>query len=152
MSRTRKARDEGGYTLLELLLVIGLMSVAATAAVIWVPDVADRMAVARSADRIERELTRVAREAMRGGRVRTVTVSSANGFNRMDVGDGAIELDSTVSVAWTAAIEAGSAADRGVIAFLGTGEASGGRIELRRGQAVAEIEVDWLTAGVHRRR
>jgi hypothetical protein len=70
----------------------------------------------------------------------------------MEVEQRAIELDSTVSVGWTAAIETGSGMDRGTIAFLGTGEASGGLIELRRGQAVAEIEVDWLTAAVRRRR
>jgi general secretion pathway protein H len=152
MSRTCRACDEGGYTLLELLLVIALLSMAAAAAIIWVPDVSDRLAVARAADHLERELMRIAQEAMRSGRVRTVAVTSGSGFNRMNAGPQTIELDSTVSVGWTAAIEAGSAADRGVIAFLGTGEASGGRIELRRGQAVAEIGIDWLTASVQRRR
>jgi prepilin-type N-terminal cleavage/methylation domain-containing protein len=139
-----------GFTLIEILVVIVLMALAGLAALFWVADLSDRAAVARSADRAERELSLVARQAGASGYDATVALDTSETVPRLEMLNASVELDASVLMRWTAAAETGSSTERALITFFGVGGASGGRIEFVRGNARAIVEVDWLTAKIRR--
>jgi general secretion pathway protein H len=142
--------NDAGFTLLELLIVMALLAMAAVTAVFWVPDLGDRILVARSADLVEQELGRIAREASATGYDRIVSLQTSNGVTNLEYGERSVELDPSISISWTAAAEAGSRVQHAKIAFFATGGASGGNIELVRGNSRAVLEVDWLTGKIRR--
>jgi general secretion pathway protein H len=148
MCPTGKSSNESGFTLLELVVVMVLLALASVLGALSVPQIGDRLAVARTASRIERELANVAADAMRTGRDRSVIFTKTESMQALETGQRTERIDPTIAADWVAAAETGSDSSRGVIAFFGTGGASGGKLELARGDARAVIEVDWLTARV----
>jgi general secretion pathway protein H len=147
----RKPSD-AGFTVLELVVVMMLLSLTAVAVVVSIPDVFDRMSVDRAADRLELELSGIADDAARTGQDQTVTLEQIGPSLTIQTGSHTLELGSAIAARWTAAVEAGSNRDRAAIVFWGLGGASGGTFELLRGEAQAAIDIDWLTARVQRRR
>src|SRR5262249_4518049 len=135
-------------TLLELLVVMTLLAIAAVAAAVWVPGIGDRFAVARSAAQLERELSRLAADAIRTGYDQTASLTNSRTRQTLAFGEKVEDLDPTVTMTWVAAAEAGSDSRRGMIVFFGTGGASGGQLELSRGAHHAVVVVDWLTGKV----
>ena len=148
MFRTGTSRSESGFTLLEVLVVITLLSLAALAGMVLLPDIGDRLAVAKSVAQLERVLSRVAADSIRTGHDRTAVVEKTGAMQRLDAGGEVAQLDHTVSIEWLAAAETGADSRQGVVTFFGTGGASGGKFELARGNVRAVIEVDWLTARI----
>lgn len=148
--RTQRNSAEAGFTLLELLVVLALASLMASAAILWVPGMGDRMAVAKTADKIERLLSGAEMAAVRSGSDRQVTLDMQSNRYLLVATDKTLEIDPSVIVRWVSAAEAGSGSLRGAIAFFGTGGSSGGRIEVRRGSFLVAVEVDWLTGKVRR--
>jgi general secretion pathway protein H len=146
-----KERSDPGFTVLELLIVMMILALTAVAVAVAIPDVFDRMSVDRAADRLERELTAIAEEALRTGQDQTVTLRQLGSSLTAQTGDRTVELGSAIAAKWTAAAEAGSNQERAAIVFWGLGGASGGTFELLRGNAQATIDVDWLTARIQRR-
>ena len=151
LSIGKKAGD-AGFTVLELLVVMMLLSLTAIAVAVSIPDVFDRMSIDRAAHRLELELAGVAGEASRTGQDQTITLWQIGSALMVQTGDHTFEIGSIIEAKWTAAVEAGSNQDRAAIVFWGLGGASGGTFELLRGPAQATIDIDWLTARVQRRK
>jgi general secretion pathway protein H len=144
--------NDRGFTLLELLIVMALLSMTAALALAWTSGLADQIAVTRSADTVERELSRLSVKATSTGQDQIVVLQTSGSTPSLNLGDRLLELASDVVLNWKAAAEAGTNNDRAVIAFFGAGGASGGSIEIARGGAQAKLEIDWLSAKVRRPR
>jgi general secretion pathway protein H len=143
-----KRGSDAGFTLLELLIVIAVLSLAATVGAAWLPDVGERLAVARSASQLEQMLARLAADALHTGLDQTAVVANTGAKQAIKAGGSLHRFDAGTTVSWIAAAEAGSDGDRGTIVFFGTGGATGGKLELVRGSARVAVEIDWLTARV----
>jgi general secretion pathway protein H len=148
MYRTGRTPNDHGFTLLELLVAMVLLSIVSVLVLAWVPSMADRLAIDQSARRIERVLSHAAREAKSTGSDQIVGFDLSGHTPTLMAGSRTIELDPSIEMRWIAASEVGSNSERSAIAFMATGGASGGAVELRRGQARASVEVDWLTGNV----
>jgi hypothetical protein len=131
-----------------MLIVMALLGLAATASSVWFLDVADRIKVARVADRVERALLRQASAAARAGEDRSAAIDG----HVLETADERLELARDVTLRWTTASEAAGEAQTPTIVFFATGGASGGTLELSKGRVSAVIEVGWLDAKVHRAR
>ena len=151
LSIGRKASD-AGFTVLELLVVLVLLSLTTLAVAISMPDIYDRASVDRAATTLERELEAIADEAARTGQDQTVKLAQVGTSLTVQTGKDSFAIGSAIAARWTAAVEAGSNQNQAVIAFWGLGGASGGTFELSRGTAQATIDIDWLTAKVQRRK
>jgi len=151
MCRTGRSVGDFGFTLIELLVVMTLLSIVVVVALAWVPGLADSVAVDRSAKQIERALLQTVALAKTSGSDQVITFNVTTEVPTMVVGTRAIELDPSIEMRWVGASDVGASSERSAIAFLAIGGSSGGTIELRRGAAVARLEIDWLTGGVHER-
>jgi general secretion pathway protein H len=147
MFQTTDAREDG-FTLVEMLVVMALLAIAAAAGSVWLLDVPDRMKVARMADRIEQVLLRLGSEAARAGEDRSAVIKG----HVLSTPDARLQLAQDVTLRWTTAIEATGQAEAPTIIFFATGGASGGTLELSKGRVSAVIEVGWLDARVRRAR
>jgi prepilin-type N-terminal cleavage/methylation domain-containing protein len=152
ISQISRPAGDAGYTLLELLVAMSLLSLVAVAVMVWVPDLSDRAAVDGAANLLERELSRVSATASREGHDQTAAVRGLGSAVAFEIGGKAFEIDPRIRIRWTAARETGTNEAEGLIVFWGRGGASGGTFELSRGRRLATIEVDWLTARVRRLR
>ena len=148
MYPTGTTADDRGFTLFELLVAMTLLSLAAVITLAWLPGLEDRMAVDQSAKQIERVLVRAADEARASGSDRIVRFEAKANSPRLILGDRIVALDPTINISWLGAREAGADSERSSVVFLATGGASGGAVELSRGQVRVNIEIDWLTGNV----
>jgi prepilin-type N-terminal cleavage/methylation domain-containing protein len=148
MSQIGVHRNDSGFTLLELLVVITLLSIATLSGVLLLSDVGDRMAVARSAAQMEAALLALAGEASVTGYDRSA-VFTRQGLARDEQNGKQIgQTESGISLDWIAAADVSSSAERGVVTFFGTGGTSGGKFVVARGGVRATIEIDWLTSRI----
>lgn len=145
----RNAGDSG-FTLLEVLIVLALLSLATATAIVWAPGAFDRVALERTASRIERELTRLGAQAATTGQDQIAAIDVSTMPPTLRVGAEIMAIDSDTELRWVAAQEAGSDDERAMIIFFGSGGASGGTIALNRNISRVAIEVDWLTASIRR--
>jgi type II secretion system protein H len=150
MSRTGRIPKDYGFTLLELLVAMALLSIASVLVLAWLPSMADRLAVDQSARQIDRVLSRAASEAKSTGSDQIVTFDLSGRTPTLVAGNRIVELDPSIEMKWFAAREVGSDSERSAIVFLATGGASGGSVTLRRGEAQTSIAVDWLTGNPRR--
>lgn len=144
--------NDRGFTLLELLIVMALLSMTAAIALAWSSGLADQIAVTRSADTLERELSRLSVKATATGQDQLVVLQTSGSATSLQLGDRVLELTPDIVLNWKAAAEVGTNNNRAVIAFFGAGGASGGSIEIARGGALAKVEIDWLSAKIGRSR
>lgn len=150
MWRLHKTIDERGFTLFELLVVIALIALVSTVGSVWLPDILDRIVLARAEYQVERELSRVAFYARRTGQDQRVQLDTRGDQVVLKTADSHVNLDRSIKASWIAAAEAGSSEDSASIVYFGTGGASGGRLELSRGKAQTTIVIDWLTGTIRR--
>lgn len=148
MFRTTYIRDQSGFTLVEMLVVMALLALAATAGSFLVLDSGDRIKVGRAADRVEQVLLLLGDQAARSGEDRAAAFTG----HLLSSSSGIVELPADVTLRWTTAIEAAGGSESPAIVFFGTGGASGGTLEMTKGRASAVIEVGWLDAKIHRAR
>lgn len=146
-SLVRSGSDDG-FTLLEVLVVMALLSLAAVMGALWLPDVGDRIVLARTASQLEQSLARLSADALQTGLDRSAVIARDGATQTFQIGGAIDRLDASISLSWIASVEAGSDRDQGKIIFFGTGGATGGKLELTRGNARAAVDIDWLTANV----
>jgi type II secretion system protein H len=150
MSRIGRTPDDYGFTLLELLVAMALLSIVSVLVLAWLPSMADRLAVDRSARQIDRVLSRAASDAKSTGSDQIATFDLSGRLPTLAAGNRTVELDPSIAMKWLAASEAGSDAERSAVVFLATGGASGGSVTLRRGEASTSVKVDWLSGATRR--
>lgn len=141
---TRPAR---GFTLLETLLVVALLAIAAALAAAAVTGGFRGMELRSTAKEMASHLrfTR-ARAIATGQPQRFVVDPEAHAWTAPDGRDG--EIPERLSVTFTGAREVQPAEGQGAILFFPDGAATGGRITLALDDAAWDIDVAWLTGEV----
>lgn len=147
-ARPRFARGRGrGFTLLEVLVVVAIMGIAATAVLLTLPD--SDATLYRQADAFGRRLQHARDEAILGGRAVQVSVDATGyRFARRDAGDW-LPLDAGPFAPrpWADGVQAALPPRQPRLGFRfgSTGDSEAQTLRLALGEARVEIAVD--TAG-----
>lgn len=139
------ARD-GGYTLLELLVVVAIIAMALAAT----PTLYARMVPNFEVRQFASDVATFARRAReRAKRSQTVTgfLYSPAGEVLASLDDEELSIPSGVAISFERAVDWHNVAENRV-EFYPSGASSGGRIEIRRGGVMAAVTIDWVSGAV----
>jgi general secretion pathway protein H len=145
-----RAGTEDGFTLVEMLVVLALFAIVAAASGFATAGGRPGRLVAATTDRLAADLQRTRIDAVRSGRTRSLSFETAERRWRRD-GAEPVTLSEGLALDLVTAREAagrGTAGSGAAIAFLPDGRSTGGRIEVRMGEAHRSLVVDWLTGSV----
>lgn len=146
----RTGTSEAGYTLLELLTVLAIISVMIAVTAGYRSFGNDGLRAKNAGELVRQELIRMRSKARLEGTVTGLRLGH-DGLSLIDVaGHRRFEPGSGIEISFE---PAGDGALVGVpreILFYPQGGSTGGDFILRAGQAVERIQVDWLTARVAR--
>ena len=149
-----EARD-AGFTLAEMLVVLALLALAATAAASSFADNRPARVLSTVTDQLVADLQRTRIDAMRLGRMRHLAFDAGQrrwqreGAAPVPLPDG-VGLDLTTAGEARLGGGAGEESGAPTIAFLPDGRSTGGRVSLRLGGGERRVEVNWLTGAVRR--
>jgi general secretion pathway protein H len=148
MSRTGLS-EESGFTLLEVLVVITILSLAATIVGIALPGARERNALTRTEAGVVSLLVEAQAEARRSAATRRVAFDlDAHRVHLEGTSQGyAISPDIRLTV--ISAQEVGTAR-RPAVVFLPDGSSSGAEIAIASGPYDSKLRVDWITGRTHR--
>jgi general secretion pathway protein H len=141
------ARDAAGFTLLELLVVLGVLTVVIAVALPHLPRGAEAAVVRAAAASVADGLRESRGLAIRGNR--PVLFSLDVAARRWVVQGGRSgDLSQDLALALETDRRLLQSREAGAIRFFGDGSATGGRIVLSSGGVRATVTVDWLTGRV----
>lgn len=147
---------DAGFTLAEMLVVLAILALAATAAAFGFANNRPARVLATVTDQLVADLQRTRIDAMRLGRMRHLAFDAGQRRWQRE-GAPPVPLPDGVGLDLTTAGEArlgggGTGEDSGAptIAFLPDGRSTGGRVALRLGVGERRVEVNWLTGAVRR--
>ena len=143
---TRDVQGPHGFTLLELLVVMAILALAAAAIGPRVPGVLDGAQARAAIGGFQAALQDARRDAMRSGQTRRFLIDAAGARYGMD-GGRTTALPRGAQLSLRTAGQAGSDLPGGqaAILFFPDGSSSGGRIRLQLHGQVLSLEVDWLS-------
>jgi general secretion pathway protein H len=140
-------RNTRGVSLLEMLLVVGLIAIAGTLAAMVLTGGLDGMRLRSSSKEIAAELRYTRAQAIATGQPQLFTIDPrAHRWQAPNDRDG--EIPSSLAVNFTGAREAQVRAGEGGILFFPDGGSTGGRVQLQAKKAAWRIDVAWLTGEV----
>ncbi|RXR01386.1 type II secretion system protein XpsH [Pseudoxanthomonas composti] len=150
-----RRRDSAGVTLLEMLLVVALLAIAAALAGMVLSGGMRGMQLRAASQDIAAQLRYTRARAIASGEPQRFTIEPrAHRWTGAEGRRG--EIPAALSVAFTGAREAAGAAApadaQGAILFFPDGASTGGRIELLSGDAGWRVDVGWLMGDVRLRR
>jgi general secretion pathway protein H len=146
ISRTEPASGASGFTLIEVLVVMAILSVALVVLVARGPLRSPGLEAQGAASQVAQTLRLGRSRAIAADRPVPVVLDMQ--AHRLLL-DGAPRLTLPVSVAMAAEMEDGTVATRqAVFVFAPDGSATGGRILLALGQRRLAVTVNWLTGRV----
>lgn len=144
--RARRQRARG-YSLLELLLVMALVALAGTLAVAAYGGGLDGLRLRGSAKEIAAQLRHTRAQAIASGQERRFEIDP--GTRRWQAEGGRHgRIPESLEVGFVGAHEVQPRPGIGAIVFFEDGGSTGGRVRLRRGTAVWQVDVAWLTGEV----
>lgn len=143
---TRTNRDlEDGFTLLELLLVLGIMALAGVFAMPLVNRPAGEATLIATAQKLAGEMRMARSAAIRDNTERTMTIDLAARRFWVDGLTGASPIPSGITVDFVTLQAEQLSAERGRLRFFVDGSTTGGNVILKAGRRVATVELDWMT-------
>lgn len=144
---TARVARAGGFTLLEVLVVMALIAFATTLAAVAFTGGLDGMRLRSSSKEIAAQLRYARAQAIASGTPQRFVIDPA-GHRWQGAGQRRGDIHESLRVEFTGAREAGARAGEGGILFFADGASTGGRIQLQVRRAVARIDVGWLTGEV----
>ena len=148
MLQTGPSRTDQGFTLLEFLLVISILSIVSASFALSLDSAFSRSELQDIAAQLEGRLSHAARLARQSGRDQRVYINRSEGLAEFVIEGQALRISEPVLAEWVAAAEVGSSTQLGVIVFFGAGGSSGGTLTLSEGIERTDIAIDWLTARI----
>ncbi|KGI78562.1 GspH/FimT family pseudopilin [Oleiagrimonas soli] len=136
-----------GFTLLEMLVVIILISIAATVVAISVTRGLTSARIRSASADLAAALRYTRAQAIVHGKQETLSVDVAQ-HTYQAPGRPMVQLPGGMALALTSAVEDRVNAHTGNIRFFPDGSSTGGRITLSHGQREWHINVAWLTGSV----
>lgn len=140
-------RPARGFTLLETLLVVALLAIAATLAAAAVTGGFRGMELRSTAKEIAAHLRFTRARAIATGQPQRFTIDpQGHAWRAPDGREG--EIPRRLAVEFTGAREVQPSEGEGAIVFFPDGAATGGRVRLSLDGAAWEVDVAWLTGEV----
>ncbi|MCD9027399.1 GspH/FimT family pseudopilin [Luteimonas sp. BDR2-5] len=143
----RRLRRPRGFSLLEVLLVVGLIAVTGVLAAAAMSGGFDRLALQSTAKELAAQLRYTRTQAIATGEPQRFVIDpQARTWQAPNGRHGTIPH--TLEVEFTGAREVQPSAAEGAVQFFADGAATGGRIRLGYRSAAWQIDVAWLTGEV----
>ncbi len=143
----RTLRGNGGFSLLEMLLVVVLIAATGVLAVGVVGGGFDRLALRSSSKEIASQLRFTRAHALATGVPQRFLLDPA-GHAWQGANGRRGDVPEKLELTFTGAREVQAAPGVGAIVFFGDGASTGGRVRLAYRQAAWDVDVAWLTGEV----
>lgn len=149
--RSSPSGARAGFTLIEMLIVVTLIAAISALLMATIGGGMDGLRLRSAAKELVAELRHARAQAMAKGEVQRFVIDPAKRHWTGAEGRSG-ELHKKLSVVFIGARELQPRRGEGAIVFFEDGASSGGRIQLRQGNAAWNIDVAWLTGevGLHR--
>ncbi len=142
LAMQRDSNQDAGYTLLEMLVVVAILSLVVFSAPTAYSVVVPNFQVRQFANEVANTARDLRRDAVREQSVKTLNYLS--GAQTIHSPDRELEIPSGVNVAFNRTMQWRSV-EVGKIEFYPTGGSSGGQFEIRRGGVSVTVVVDWVS-------
>lgn len=144
----RRARARArGFSLLEILLVMGLVAVTGVLAAAAMSGGFERIALQSTARELAAQLRYTRAQAITTGEPQRFTLDpAARAWTAPNGRQG--RIPDSLDIEFTGARELQASAGEGAIVFFADGAATGGRVQVRLRDAAWQIDVAWLTGEV----
>lgn len=142
-----KPSRAAGFSLLEVLLVVGLIAIASTLAAMALTGGLEGMRLRSAAKEIASQLRYTRAQALATGQPQRFVIDPA-GRTWQAPNDRSGDIPESLAVEFTGAREAQARAGEGGILFFTDGASTGGRVQLQARQAAWRVDVAWLTGEV----
>ena len=146
-SSSRRSRAGRGFSLIEVLVVVGLIAIAGVLSAGILGGGMERMQIRSSAKEIAGNLRCTRAHALATGTPQQFRLDPA-ARTWQAPRDRSGTIPERLAVEFTGAREMQQREDEGVIVFFDDGASSGGRVRLEAGDARWDIDVAWLTGEV----
>jgi type II secretion system protein H len=145
-----RVTGQGGYSLLELLVVVAILSVMVVIMIGYVPGRRHAHDLKLEAYGLEMDLRTARSRAIYGGQVVGFTVDLAqNAWRYADQPAHKVSKGMHLSIYTGRQLLSGESA--GTIEFFPNGQSGGGHITLEAEGSRSEVDIDWLTGRIHPR-
>ncbi|WP_445504886.1 prepilin-type N-terminal cleavage/methylation domain-containing protein [Microvirga sp. G4-2] len=136
--------DNQGFTLLEMLVVITILSLAGMIVSIAIPRAAERVLLARAEAEIVKVLNDTHTQALQSASIRRVVFDLERRRFQIEGSQDWLNLPERTEVAIISARELGLPRYPAIV-FLGDGTSSGAEVTLRNGEYTKRFRINWLT-------
>lgn len=134
-----------GFTLLEMLVVLGILALAGALAMPLVNRPVGDATLIATAKKLANEMRLARASAIRDNAERTLTIDLARRRFWVDGVTGASPIAPGIAVDLVTLQKEQLSARQGRLRFFVDGSATGGNVVLRAGRRTVSIELDWMT-------
>ncbi|WP_088343227.1 MULTISPECIES: GspH/FimT family pseudopilin [Rhodomicrobium] len=138
-------RADDGFTLLEMLIVLGILALAGTVAMPLVNRPVDDATLTATARKLANEMRLARASAIRDNAERTLTIDLARRSFWVDGVTGASPIAQGIAVDLVTLQRERLSARQGRLRFFVDGSATGGNVVLKAGRQVVSVDLDWMT-------
>lgn len=149
MSPRRTIADNSGFTLLEVLVAVAILSLATLGVGLAFPQLQQRAELRQATNRLDAMLARAREEALSERRSSEVRFLAGERQLQMPSKNMVYRMPKSVSFAVVGAA-GGLNPDEPRIVFLGDGSSTGGVVELRSGELKVVRRIGWLTGRIEK--
>jgi general secretion pathway protein H len=137
---------DGGFTLMELLVVLGILGLVLALAVPSLGRSLPGLQLQTDARTVAGALREARMLAIGGNRETRLVVDVEQ--RTLQLGEGVVRLNPQLGISLLTAASEAPAAETGGISFFPDGTSTGGRVTLSLGERQRHVVVDWLTGKV----